>query len=269
MKKQQWEKELASAIVNLMNDEPQNWRNFFSQKLVHRNGFTKRKYTAGNAVSLAYSAKNKGFQSTEWYTRKQIENLGGEVREGEYPSYIYCFFVNPNYGKVTVNKKGIVNKNEYSGGVKITELFNKEQTIGITEKEKKQPTIIRGIRRVLENNGFSFQKDETIMVYLDNSGIFHIPEEQDEETRLYNNGKILEEYWKTKEEIKTNSFSPLTSFALEIASLLVMKEDVGKSKEEIESREKATMYYKNTLKNHPEMVNKALKTAFKLAEEFK
>jgi antirestriction protein ArdC len=53
------------------------------------NAFTKHDYTRGNVAILEAAAAAAGFTIPAWLTAKEIEKLGGRIRDGETGQQIY------------------------------------------------------------------------------------------------------------------------------------------------------------------------------------
>lgn len=55
------------------------------------NGVTNRSYRGGNCMNLLMTQHERGYQSAEWLTFKQIAEAGGEVRKGQKGTSIQCW----------------------------------------------------------------------------------------------------------------------------------------------------------------------------------
>jgi len=53
------------------------------------NAFTRHQYTRGNIAILTAAAETAGFAIPAWLTAKEVEKLGGKIRDGELGRQIY------------------------------------------------------------------------------------------------------------------------------------------------------------------------------------
>lgn len=261
MNRKEMQMQLSNAVIDLMNDNNKEWREFFTKTVKQGNGKTGRKYTGGNQVMLERKKETMNYESNEWLTGKQIEELGLTLKEGEKynPTYIQTIFFKP----YASGKRKSSNPNESYGGVKVWELWNGSQIENYTDKTTDNNVAYQDVRKRLEAKGYSFV-EEGYMTYLQDN-TFHIPEAISEEEKDYYNMQILNAYYNT--QLKKEG-DPLNEFVKEIATLLTLRDKVVFSEDEKEAREKATLAYKTLISGHPECLNRALNEAFKLAENF-
>lgn len=87
------------------------------------NARSKRRYTGFNVLWLWQQARNRGFVSHQWATRKQWGDLGGYVPDGQVATAVFSVF------KVD----GGTIDDESSYRMSIIPVFNREQVIGLAD----------------------------------------------------------------------------------------------------------------------------------------
>lgn len=109
-----------------------------------RNGLTGRAYSGVNVLLTWISAAVFGFNSSSWFTYKQAESLGAQVRRGEKGTMlVYASMFVPKQGKDGEEPRPIPFLKRYV-------VFNADQIDGLPERFTAAPEAIRGEREQVE-----------------------------------------------------------------------------------------------------------------------
>lgn len=121
-------KEAAQQIIALMKEHGANWSKPWADIGAQRNAMTKRAYRGSNVLWLSLSAHAQGFDSSEWSTYKQWQELGASVKKGSKATPIFFFSVLERDNKETGEKDKFGFWKSYS-------VFNASQVEGYTAPE--------------------------------------------------------------------------------------------------------------------------------------
>ena len=135
--KSDYEEQLAETLRNAILNNDHKWeKRWNSFNLIPKNGNTGRPYTGINELNLYFSP----YTDPRWFTYKQIQNLGGQVKKGEKGKLIQVYtnqiekVIKYENGNTILNsdgksKKEIQQLDHYIA--KYYVVFNAEQTTGL------------------------------------------------------------------------------------------------------------------------------------------
>lgn len=139
--------EVTDRIVDALEDaDENNWEcpwNRFSQR--PKNGNTKRPYNGINILLLWAQAQKQGYESHEWFTYKQAQKSGGNVKKGEKSTRIifWNFLTVPKDSENISDAEWKKMSKEEKKGVKTKTIplcrfynvFNREQCENLPERK--------------------------------------------------------------------------------------------------------------------------------------
>lgn len=112
-----------------------------------QNGSSGKPYRGMNSLILSYVGDKKGYADPRWYTYKQAQDKGLQVRKGEKsaPISFPTLYLDGKY--LSFDQYELLNledKNRVIWGRRAYSVFNAEQIDGVPELEKKNVADIRG-----------------------------------------------------------------------------------------------------------------------------
>ena len=153
-------KEAAEQIIALMQEHGADWCKPWSGIGGIHNAKSKKAYRGSNIFWLAMASHIKGYESNEWATFKQWQELGASVKKGEKSTAIFFFSVLEKENKETGEQNKFGFWRSYS-------VFNASQVEGYEATKPQEFDAIASAEKYALNTGADIRHGE--------SGAFYSP----------------------------------------------------------------------------------------------